>query len=91
MCGQHPGKMSRVEVGGSFLCLSSDFFFAFLFNSYSRYSIVLRCSAGVNLYELVTGMSDLTAVQLKLGLDYTLIFCRFGFSRFGLVELVRLI
>ena len=27
--------------------------------------------------------------QYKLGLNFTLIFCRFSFSRFGLVELVR--
>ena len=32
--------------------------------------------------------AELGQAQLKLGLDFTLIFCRFGFSRFGLVKLV---
>ena len=33
--------------------------------------------------------AELAQTQYKQGLDFTLIFCRFGFSRFGLVELVR--
>ena len=32
--------------------------------------------------------AELGQAQNKLGLDLTLIFCRLGFSRFGLVELV---
>ena len=28
--------------------------------------------------------AELDPAQLKLGLDFTLIFCRFGLSRFGL-------
>ena len=32
--------------------------------------------------------AELGQAQRKLGLDFTLIFCRFGFSRFGLIELV---
>ena len=32
--------------------------------------------------------AELGQAQLKLGLDFPLIFCRFGFSRFGLVELL---
>ena len=32
--------------------------------------------------------AELGQAQLKLGLDFALIFCRFGFSTFGLVELV---
>ena len=32
--------------------------------------------------------TELGQAQLKLGLDFTLIFCRFGFSPFGLIELV---
>ena len=33
--------------------------------------------------------TELGQAQLKVGLDFILIFCRFGFSKFGLVELVR--
>ena len=33
--------------------------------------------------------AELDQAQYKLGLDFNLIFCRFGLSRFGLVELVR--
>ena len=36
-------------------------------------------------YEIQAG-PELAQTQYKLGLDITLIFCRFGFSRFGLVE-----
>ena len=32
--------------------------------------------------------AELGQAQLKLGLDFTLIICRFGFSPFGLIELV---
>ena len=32
--------------------------------------------------------AELGQAQLKLGFDFTLIFCRFGFYSFGLVELV---
>ena len=32
--------------------------------------------------------TELGQAQLKLGLDCTVIFCRFGFSPFGLIELV---
>ena len=32
--------------------------------------------------------AELGQAQLKLGLDFSLILCRIGFSRFGLVELV---
>ena len=32
--------------------------------------------------------AELGQAQLKLGFDFTLIFCGFGFSRFGLVILV---
>ena len=32
--------------------------------------------------------AELGQAQLKLGLGFNLIFCRFGFYRFGLVELV---
>ena len=32
--------------------------------------------------------ADLGQAQLKLGLDFTLIFCKFGSSAFGLVKLV---
>ena len=32
--------------------------------------------------------TELGQAQLKLGLDCTVIFCRFGFSSFGLIELV---
>ena len=32
--------------------------------------------------------TELGQSQLKLGLDCTVIFCRFGFSSFGLIELV---
>ena len=34
--------------------------------------------------------TELGQAQLKLGLEFTLIFCRFGFSPFGLIELVWL-
>ena len=34
--------------------------------------------------------TELGVAQLKLGLDFTLIICRFGFSPFELIELVRL-
>ena len=30
--------------------------------------------------------AELDQAQLKLGLDFTMIFCSFGFSRVGLVE-----
>ena len=33
--------------------------------------------------------AELAQAQVKLGLEFTIIFCRFGFSRFGFVELVR--
>ena len=32
--------------------------------------------------------NKLHQAQLKLGLDFILIFCRFGFFQFGLIELV---
>ena len=32
--------------------------------------------------------TELGQAQLKLGLDFTLIFCRFGFTRYNFVELV---
>ena len=32
--------------------------------------------------------AELSQAQIKLGLDFSSIFCRFGFARFGLVELV---
>ena len=49
--------------------------------------IVLNCfSLGVVTIEKQTG-AELDQAQYKLGLDF--IFCRFGFSIFGLVELVR--
>ena len=34
--------------------------------------------------------TELDQAQLKLGLDFALIFCRFGFSPFGLIKLVWL-
>jgi len=32
--------------------------------------------------------AELSQAQLKLGLDFTLIFCRFGFTEYSLVKLV---
>ena len=32
--------------------------------------------------------AELGQAQLKLGLDFTMIFCIFGFSTFGLVKLI---
>ena len=33
--------------------------------------------------------AELGQAQYKLGLKFFLIFCRFGFSRFGLVHLIK--
>ena len=35
--------------------------------------------------------AELCQAQFKLGLDFDLIFCRFGFSRFGFVDTYVLI
>ena len=43
------------------------------------------------LQDIKQAGAELGQAQYKLGLDFTLIFCRFGLSRFGLVELVCLI
>ena len=39
-------------------------------------------------YKIQAG-AELGQAQHKLGLDFTLILCSFGFSRFGMVELIR--
>ena len=46
---------------------------------------------GFQLEEKRQAGTELGQAQLKLGLELTLIFSTFGFSRFGSMELVRLI
>ena len=38
--------------------------------------------------KIIHAGAELCQAQLKMGLDFALIFCRFGFSVFGLIELV---
>ena len=43
---------------------------------------------GETLKKYKQAVAELGKAQIKLGLDFTLFFCRFGFSRFGLAESV---
>ena len=92
------GQTEAHNRGGAHLStnkIQGYFVRTFWFEIY-YYNISADTIPCVNLfYNLINNINwqagtELGQAQLKLGLEFTLIFCRFGFSPFGLIEFVWL-
>ena len=54
-----------------------------------EYYLELKCMGHISTQQVRTSGAELGHTLHKLGFDFTLIFCRFSYCRFGFVELVR--